>query len=193
MTIWFTSDTHYLHANIIKYTGRPWDSRNDMCAALINNWNEVVNKKDEVYHLGDVSLGPMRDTIEILQSLNGRKHLIWGNHDSPLHKDAFRKEFVSCENYRELKIQDADAPRGKQHIVLCHYPLYSWNKAYHGSWMLHGHMHSLIDETNRTTTRLDVGVDSHNYYPISYDQVKKIMSERAYQPVRDDGNTSVKK
>jgi len=193
MTVWFTSDTHWLHKNIIKYANRPWDNCDDMCADMIANWNRVVKKTDDIYHLGDVSLGSTGKTIEILQSLNGRKHLIWGNHDSGLRKkQAFISEFEWCRNYAELKIQDKNAPRGTQLLILCHYPLLTWNKAHHGSIMLHGHTHGCIDDANKSTRRLDVGVDSHNYTPISYKQVMGIMSERSYQLVGDEGSGSRK-
>jgi calcineurin-like phosphoesterase family protein len=184
MTTFFTSDTHFLHKNIIRLANRPWCSREEMYEALIDLWNEAVGKDDEVYHFGDVSMGSAGKTVEILKRLNGKKYLLWGNHDSSLRKkQAFLDEFEWCRNYAELKVQDADAPTGVQRIVLCHYPLYTWNHAHHGSWMLHGHCHGNIDAINESTIRLDVGVDSHDYRPISYDDVKRIMSARSYDPI----------
>jgi len=169
----------FLHKNILTLANRPWDNREDMCADMRESWNKVVGKDDEVYHLGDISLGSASKTVEILKSLNGKKYLLWGNHDSSLRKkQAIIDEFVWCRNYAELKIQDADVPKGVQRIVLCHYPLHTWNHAHHGSFMLHGHCHSSIDEINKAVKRLDVGVDSHDYRPISYAEVKEIMASR---------------
>lgn len=181
---------YWLHKNIIKYCSRPWHNCPDMYEAMIVRWNKVVAPEDHVYHLGDVSLGSTTKTVEILQRLNGTKFHIWGNHDSGMRKKTdFLDEFEWSKDYHELKIQDDSAYRGRQLIVLCHYPLYTWNKASRGSWMLHGHCHGNIDEANKVTTRLDVGVDSHHYTPISYEEVKKIMSRKSYYPVdHHDGN-----
>jgi calcineurin-like phosphoesterase family protein len=184
MTIFFTSDTHWFHKNILRLAERPWQNVEDMRVTMITYWNSIVKEGDEVYHLGDLSLGSASKTVDILQQLNGRKYLLWGNHDSSLRrKQAVIDEFEWCRNYHELKIQDADAPRGVQRIILCHYPLLTWNSSSHGSWMLHGHCHGNIDELNKSTTRLDVGVDSSDYAPISYDAVKAIMLEKSYDCV----------
>ena len=181
MTVFFTSDTHFLHHNILRLANRPWMTCEEMYESMIVRWNAVVKPKDEVYHLGDVSLGSVTKTVEILRRLNGRKRLLWGNHDSSLRKkQVFLDEFEWCRNYYELKIQDSDAPKGVRRIVLCHYPLLTWNSAHHGSWMLHGHCHGKSDHLNETTTRHDVGVDSNNYTPISYATVKTIMAEKSY-------------
>lgn len=168
----------------MKLANRPWTTCEDMYESMITRWNSVVTKKDEVYHLGDVSLGSVSKTVEILQRLNGRKYLLWGNHDPSLRsKQVFLDEFEWTRNYHELKVQDPDAGKGIRRIILCHYPLLTWNGAHHGSFMLHGHCHSSIDHLNKTTTRHDVGVDTNNYTPISYAAVKQIMSEKTYDAV----------
>ena len=76
MNCWFTSDLHFGHKNIIKYANRPFANVEEMNAALIKNWNELVKPEDYVYVLGDVSFMRMKDTLNILQQLNGKKGLI---------------------------------------------------------------------------------------------------------------------
>src|SRR5690606_20497726 len=94
-----------------------------------------VNKEDEIYIIGDFSFGNDNQSKEILNNLNGKKHLILGNHD--IQKKYWRDEnlFVSVEKYKEIKIKN-------NNYVLFHYPIYSWNKMHHGSIHLHGHTHS---------------------------------------------------
>lgn len=81
--IWFTSDTHFFHANIIKYCNRPFSSTEEMNEVLIQNWNKVVKKGDLIYHLGDVFMGPSTPDKHnwLMNRLNGSKRLIVGNHD----------------------------------------------------------------------------------------------------------------
>lgn len=80
MTIWFTSDHHFGHANIIKYCNRPYNSVAHMNALMVSAWNSVVEPEDTVYYLGDFAMQPHMVTA-ILPTLNGTKVLIAGNHD----------------------------------------------------------------------------------------------------------------
>jgi len=169
MTIWFTSDTHYGHANVIKYCNRPFETVEEMDNILIANYNSRVMPNDTVYHLGDFSLG--RDADRILQRLNGRIHLILGNHDKL--KPYVRDMFESVSAYKEITEYDTK-------IVMCHYAFRVWNKSHHGSWNLHGHSHGNLPAIGK---QLDVGVDSHNYFPISLSEVKAIMDKKAFVPV----------
>ena len=82
MKIFFTSDTHFNHANVIKYCGRPFGSAEEMNREMIERWNAVVGPEDTVYHLGDFVLGKFVEAPMFLRQLNGaRKILIRGNHD----------------------------------------------------------------------------------------------------------------
>mgnify|MGYP000744469284 CR=1 FL=1 len=85
MTVWFTSDSHFNHENIIKHSGRPFGSLEEMELALTNKWNDCVSRGDLVYHLGDFALSwGNRDSEaidELLAKLNGTKILVVGNHD----------------------------------------------------------------------------------------------------------------
>jgi calcineurin-like phosphoesterase family protein len=82
MTTWWTSDTHFSHANIIRYSNRPFGSVDEMNRALISNWNERVAADDVVWHLGDLALGGnIREQVAMTSKLNGRRRLVPGNHD----------------------------------------------------------------------------------------------------------------
>ena len=81
--IWFTSDTHFGHKNIIKFSERPFSDVEEMDEVMIRRWNEVVGKDDTVYHLGDfafLSTGKLR---QLISRLNGKICLVNGNHDGP--------------------------------------------------------------------------------------------------------------
>ena len=153
--------------------------------ALIKNWNSVVRPEDTVYHLGDFAFyKDQRKTINVLRRLNGNKILIRGNHDKYLEQDVLNM-FGSVHSYYELKVPDRDV--GKQMIILCHYAMRVWNKSHHGSWMLYGHSHgTLPDDPNSLS--FDAGSDCHGYTPISYEQVKKIMSKKTFKPIDHHGD-----
>lgn len=188
--IFFISDTHFLHSNILEYCSRPFSSTQEMDEQLISNWNSVIGQEDEVYHLGDFALGNKFLVDKILTRLLGKIHFIRGNHDQWLRKSAVAEQrLVWVKDYYELKVQDEEMDL-TQFLVMSHYPILSWNKASHGSWMLHGHVHSTTDPLNETTARLDVGVDSHKYFPISYEQIKNIMTKRVFKPIDHHGSTN---
>jgi calcineurin-like phosphoesterase family protein len=190
--IWLTSDLHFDHTNIRKFTKRKdlWASTEEMNQGVIDNINSVVKKGDCLYILGDVIFGQGKTYPERMEryfsQMNGMKFLIKGNHDYHYKKDWFIKHFVWIRDYYELRVDDPTAANGKfNKLVLSHYPLYSWHNMQHGWWHAHGHCHSTIDKINEETTRLDVGLDTEhsNYYPISYEKIKEIMSKRTVKIV----------
>jgi calcineurin-like phosphoesterase family protein len=175
----FTADLHLGHANAIKYCNRPFTSTHEMNASLIANWNAVINETDDVFLVGDVSFSGPDQTCNMLKSMHGKKFLVAGNHDARLRR---RKEFADCfewvKDYHELFVQDKDAPGGRQLIVLCHFPMLSWNHSNHGSWMVHGHCHGNLNNAATGMKRHDCGVDPNQYFPIRYTDLKRILSER---------------
>jgi len=176
--IWFTSDTHYGHANIIKYDQRPFANVEEHDDILMERFNALVRPGDLVYHLGDFAFYRKVEEVEaVLSRLNGQLHHIFGNHDrNPVRR---AKGWASQQAYREIKADIGEDRRRK--IVLFHYPLLTWNGAHHGSWMLHGHCHGSLLAPK--TTRLDVGVPCWHYEPINLDTVKAWMTKREYRVV----------
>jgi len=181
--VWFTSDTHFGHKNIIRYSNRPFDSVEEMDEELIKNWNAVVGENDIVYHIGDVSLTKYDKTLHILSRLNGRKHLITGNHEkSVMSKEYNRQMFESINQLKKIYVEDPDVKGGKQAIVLCHFAMRVWDKSHHGAWHLYGHSHDSL-EYEKWGKSMDVGVDAAarvlgEYRPFSYEEVKAIMNKR---------------
>jgi len=155
--IWVTSDTHFGHSNILKYCDRPYSSVEEMDAALIRNWNQLISPSDVVYHLGDFTLRKSAD--EYLQQLNGMIRIIPGSHDYWIKKFCMEQYHGRVEI---LPLYYSIHSLGKR-VVLCHYPMISWEASYHGSYHLHGHTHGHLDNTQY---RYDVGVDSNNMLPI---------------------------
>lgn len=155
--IWFTSDTHFNHDNIIKYCNRPFSSITEMNEALIKNWNELVKPDDTIYHLGDFGFGKIEN---IVRRLNGRKYLIIGSHDKNIKRNLFEKvdHIMIVEN-----------------IVLCHYSMRTWPKSHRNSYHLYGHSHGKLDGLGKS---FDAGVDCWDFKPISIEKVKEEMNKR---------------
>lgn len=182
--LWFTSDHHFGHANIIRFSNRPFADADEMNEMLIAKWNDVVVENDTVYHLGDLFWMPASEAKGIRERLHGRICLLRGNHDKTA--DSMKSAFEWIKDYYELKVDDEDAPDGKQRVVLCHYAFRVWNKSHHGSWHLYGHSHgSLPDDPNSLS--FDVGVDCHDYAPVSYVRVKEIMATKHFVPIDHHG------
>lgn len=172
----FTSDLHFCHENVISYSNRPFTTVDEMNETLISRWNGKISKQDTVYILGDVAFANAAKTAEILDRLQGQKILVYGNHDRNIRKNkTLRDKFVKCEDYLEVKIRIDE--NEKQNIVLCHYAMITWNRRHRGAWMLHGHSHGTLDYPFQGKI-LDVGVDCHNYVPISFDEVARIMADK---------------
>lgn len=177
MATYFTADTHFGHANILRYqaTTRPFRDVNHMHEALIANWNNVVKPADTVYHLGDFGFGP---AVRLARKrLNGKIRLILGNHDKFGLEDA--GIFESIDN---LKLIDLDGQR----IVLCHYAMRTWQFQSKGAWQLYGHSHgNLADDL--TALSCDVGVDCWNMAPVSMAQLRAVMRTKEFKPVDHHG------
>lgn len=153
----FTADEHYGHKNIIKYCDRPFNNIEEMDNILVKNHNEIVTKKDITYHLGDFTLKEVHIAGKIIHQLNGKHFFLRGSHDYWLSTE---------KNIMEIIIN-------KQNITLCHYAMRSWSKSFHGSWQLFGHSHGGLEPIGK---QWDVGVDNNNFWPVSFDEIKDIMS-----------------
>lgn len=210
MTVFFTSDTHFWHKAIIGYCNRPVPHEAEYAHGagqelsidervqwmnnwLIERWNARVKPDDQVWHLGDFAFCGTDKFKEILSRLNGRLNWVVGNHDYGLAgKDWVKTQFESIQKYKFLRqniTYEDDEGENKQYaqpIVLCHFPILSWDGMAHGSWHLHGHCHGSIDRTwNSTGLRMDVGVDAEgiNWSPISLEEVQNRMALRTVVPV----------
>lgn len=155
---YFTSDEHYGHRNIIKYCKRPFNDVDEMDEELIKRHNNVVSDKDTVIHAGDFSLAPNKIvTSKYLPRLNGKHIFLWGSHDKWLSNP----------------LQIWDNKVYNQRIVVCHYAMRSWPASHYGSWHLYGHSHGKLPPFGKSW---DIGVDNNNYFPVSFDEIEKIIS-----------------
>lgn len=127
---------------------------------LILKHNEVVGQYDRVVHAGDFTFNDKEYAARIIKRLNGIHTFLRGNHDRWLHR-----------NHPTQWSKTFD----KQHLVVCHYAMRVWNRSHFNSWQLYGHSHGRLPPEGK---QWDVGVDNNNYYPVSFEQVKKIMAGR---------------
>lgn len=187
MDTWFTSDTHFGHANIIKYSKRPYKDVDEMNEKMIQEWNHLVKPGDNVHHNGDFAFMPVDKLERLLWRLNGNIHLVLGNHDKEIVKNRNRLlkhgKLVTIQHYNELKLD------GKPMIVLFHYGCRVWNKSHHGSILLYGHSHGSLPPFGKS---VDVGVDckeiTSEYRPIHVDEVLKYMDKRDVSVVDHHGD-----
>ncbi len=181
MTVYFTSDQHFGHRRICEFSKRPYADLTEMREDFILRHNRVVKPGDSVYHLGDFSFADEEDSTKIARRLNGQKFLVWGNHDKGLRKSKdFLVQWVWTKDFAEIKVNEIK-------IVLCHYPLLVWNGSHHGSWNLHGHSHGSL-KPDGGALRVDVGVDCHDYTPVSFEEVAAIMKTKTFKPVDQHGD-----
>ena len=168
MKTFFTSDTHFGHENIIKYVNRPFKTSYEMDEALVENWNKAVSADDVVYHLGDFAFGRVTQEYvsKLAKRLNGKIHLIVGNHEKLGKGIPWR--FETIKEYDEIEIE-------KQCIVLFHYGLRTWHHNMRGVWHLYGHSHGTLPPFGKS---LDIGVDCWNFRPVPFEELKSVMDKR---------------
>ena len=160
MTTWFTADTHFGHAAVIRMNARPFADVVEMREQFVANWNAAVRPNDEIWHLGDFAYrAEPGEAGRVFERLNGRKHLICGNHDTLAVATGMAWESVS--DIHQLAV---DGVR----LVLCHYPMLEWPGFYRGAVHLFGHCHGNRRGVGRSC---DVGVDCWNYRPVRLSEV----------------------
>ena len=169
MKIYYISDLHFSHENIIKLCNRPYKTIEEMDEDIINKWNSIVTPNDVVRILGDVALARSKDDVEkaikLVKRLNGNKSLIVGNHDAKLLKDErFRQLFSSIKHYS--KVTDS----GRK-VILSHYPIEEWDGFYKGYIHLHGHVHNNDVNLKKINNRYNVSLEVLGYKPRTLDEL----------------------
>lgn len=170
--IYFISDTHFNHENIIKYCNRPFKNIKEMKQTIIENWNEVIKEDDVVYHLGDLALGRKENIYEITSKLKGIKYIIRGNHDK-----------WSAKIYEELGFRVLKNPPiqiDNHKLLLSHIPIP--DKQIPEEYInLHGHIHNknlyeCIEKYESNLYSLDkhinISCDITEFRPISIEKIK---------------------
>ena len=165
MKIYFISDTHFSHQNIIEYCNRPFNNIDEMNEHMIYKWNSVISKDDIVYHLGDFMLDKKDNLANIFNKLNGKIYLIKGNHD--------RK---STKYYEEIgfKVLATKTKLEKFKFILSHRPL-SDAEIPNGYINIHGHIHNKeLDTMFDKEKHKCVSVELINYTPIEINKLKEM-------------------
>jgi calcineurin-like phosphoesterase family protein len=174
MAVYFTSDTHFGDRRALRFDKRPFADLASHDQTLVERWNLTVGPDDEVWHLGDFANGPdARRIAELVAALNGRKHLVVGNNDGRATLEA--PGWASLQHYAEVTVDG-------RRLVLCHYPLRTWNGIGRGAVNLHGHSHGRLRPMTR---QYDVGVDLWDFRPV---RLAAILARRRRTPRR--GTTS---
>jgi calcineurin-like phosphoesterase family protein len=192
--LWFTSDTHYNHANICSATTRWTDpvtcrefkTLEHMNAHLVGNINEVVGQDDILFHLGDWSFGGF-EQIELFrnQIVCKNVHIITGNHDHHIenNREGVQSLFSSVNKYLNLVVKyNVGTPlMGEERFALMHFPIASWDNMARGAIHLHGHVHFDPSKRIGKGKMMDVGCDGNMLYPIQMQEVLRIMNT---QPIK---------
>lgn len=200
--IFFTSDLHFWHANVIKYCNRPYASVEEMNEKLILNWNSVVSPKDTVYVLGDFSLA-IRPVETFTHRLNGIKYLVSGNHDwghsynKKSRGEGKQQKWIdkyTSHGWIVLPEQTTLEIPGVAIVNMCHLPYSNvgdvrpedienpeepykdkylpYRPKDDGRWLLCGHVHEKFKIKNRM---INVGVDVWGMKPVSIEEIKEII------------------
>jgi len=192
--IWITSDTHFGHAGIVRGTThwrildadgnkivpldavRDFDTVEEMNEMMISNINDCVGEHDTLFHMGDWSFGGFENISEFRYRINCKNiHFIIGNHDHHIesNKDNIRRFFASVNSYNEVNVAHKS---GNLKLILCHYPIVSWNNMRKNSYMIHGHQHLKGDQRFGNGKRMDVGMCGHpEFRPYNLDEIVEIL------------------
>lgn len=194
MATYFTSDLHFGHANIIGYSGRPFAKFWEMDRWLIEAWNDTVGADDVVWVLGDMCMGQLDRTLELVGRLNGDKHLVVGNHDRPFRhgaatsdtKRAWERRYLDvgfCELYHGEVRLDLESVGG---VRVCHFPFRGDSQdndrfatirpVDDGSVLLHGHVHEKWRKRDRM---VNVGVDAWGGRPVSVPELSAAIGDES--------------
>ena len=191
--IFFTSDQHYHHANVIKYCNRPFKDVYHMNEELIRLHNETVSPEDTVYHIGDFTLSKTAVST-ILPRLNGIHHLVMGNHDvcHPAIAKSKEKQVNSKQKYLDAGFKTIELSGTMaimdHEVLMSHFPYYNPNPEFdqrypqyrpkdEGLVLLHGHVHEhwQAKYSNNGSLMINVGVDVWNFRPVPLEELIPII------------------
>lgn len=142
-----------------------------MNEGLIKNFNSVVKPCDTTYILGDFAMkGTYENLVYLMSRLNGTKHCLLGNHC----KEKYYIQMVEGGIISSYNQAIGTSINGK-YIWMSHYAHRVWNLSHHGSWHIYGHSHGSLPPIGLSW---DVGVDNNNYFPVSFEQLSKIMDNQ---------------
>lgn len=195
MAVWFTSDWHFGHRNILTLgEGRPFASIEEHDEELIYRHNMVVGPDDEVWVLGDVAMGNISESLTKCGRMSGRKILVCGNHDrtamtaDPIKRAAWTKRYMDEGGFSGVILAEPHTtirlPDGRL-VWASHYPYAGDSRddgdrylerrpVDQGEWLLHGHVHHQWRVRGRM---VNVGVDAWGYAPVAAVTVAALVAQ----------------
>ena len=182
MNVFFTSDLHFGHENVIRFDKRPWNTVEEMNQGLMERWNRKVQKGDLVYVLGDLFWkGDSKMVLEYLNNLNGQIYMIKGNHDRWLHNAGVKNRLAGVKDYLDTDVPLKDGT--KRRVILSHYFIPFYNGHLYNAIMLHGHSHNTeeyeveekmkvwLNQNGFPCRAYNVGCMHWNYEPVTLDEI----------------------
>lgn len=179
----FTSDLHFNHDNILKYTSRPWSTVSEMNEALIENWNNTVSAGDTVYVIGDFAMGDRSKVPDFLSRLNGEITLIYGNHDPKKTLEHFKNwvDRLVLRMYDDVYVELVHNPSHatcEYQYVFCGHVHEAWSVKDVGETIpgdfTRDHSQK-YDSFPAKTKFINVGVDVNEYTPKTFEElIKKV-------------------
>lgn len=176
-TTYYIADTHFYHANIIKYCKRPFQNAEEMNEYMIERWNQTVKPDDIVIHVGDFAMGNTLAQQKIFIRLNGHKILVLGNHDG-------NKRYMLNVGFEE--VHDYIYRDG---LLIMHDPmfveinlrgdgLFTFEERYNEcDYFLHGHVHNHYVHNKKLNKAINCCVENHDYTPKTLEQLVGWMQE----------------
>ncbi|MCI8661051.1 MAG: hydrolase [Lachnospiraceae bacterium] len=183
--IFYISDLHFGHQNVIRFDKRPFETISQMDYTLIQLWNSRVRNEDTVYIVGDFAYRNEKPEEWYLRQLQGKKHLLVGNHDNKLLSNP------AAVSYFESIEKMTHVTDGKHQICLCHFPICEWNGYRKGHLHIYGHIHNRREDTFQIMCKrkgaFNAGCMINAYMPVPLDELIRNNQEFG----RDTGNGDV--
>lgn len=191
--LYFTSDLHFGHRNVIRFCNRPFDNEKDMGEKLIDKWNSIVTNNDIVFVLGDTFwFNDSRSIKKVLSKLNGETiYILPGNHcDFSSYHRVDDERIVLCEDVVVLWLESEDYlirewEKKIYELWLCHYPMMTWPHRENGAMQLFGHIHSKPENREGVDqdlplhwNQMDIGCDRWNYMPVCFEQLRILFKNK---------------
>lgn len=191
--IYFTSDWHVGHENVLKFDQRPFKNLEEMHEELIKRFNHFVPKHGLIYFAGDMGWNHNGLLKSVIDRLNGTKVLVRGNHDGNFNA-MYSAGFDVVIDKAQLVIQNSIVtithcplqgifredvsgmsgalPNENWHKETKHKNKYSINDF--GQFHLHGHIHARKGNGKKVIDgrQMDIGVAAWDYRPVRFEEVE---------------------
>lgn len=184
--IFYIADIHFGDERIFNKCSRPFKNSLDYEQELCRRWNSKVNNNDTVYVLGDLAQDELLSVTDIFKKLNGKKHLLLGNHDEKLIGSI--KQSNVFETIDFIKLIDDNHRK----VCVCHYPLMDWIEFNRGGFHVYGHVHNKTIEQGQAYAQIkeyykdkpafNAGVDVIGFEPVTLDEMIMLKEKHTNEP-----------